>query len=298
MPSVVIEVMVKHGVGWTPTIAKWLRPLSPHAKRFRERENQILDNPMANLPPSARAVADSAYDKLWKRYTPAQLDRTKIFYEKANEFIRRFVKAGGMLKEGSDPPRGMAAILMHEAMTMDVDAGVSPMTAIQAATLNVAKTFRKDKDYGSVEPGKVADLSIIEGDPLKDIWMTQNVKLVVLGGKLIDVAFQKYENPIPSFYTYQTLPRAISVMPGRMRQGEGPVVMSVRGEGIWPFHRVYLNGAPLPTRYKSKTELEATISPQDIPSAGTYIVTVKADGEPVPESHRARLVVGFDDDRA
>jgi len=52
-------------------------------------------------------------------------------------------------------------------------------TAIQAATLNVARTFKKDKDYGSVEPGKVADLSIVEGDPLQDIWMTQNVKMVI-----------------------------------------------------------------------------------------------------------------------
>ena len=62
---------------------------------------------------------------------------------------------------------------------VSVEAGVPPMKAIQAATLNVAKTFKKDKDYGSVEPGKVADLSIVEGDPLEDIWMTQNVKMVI-----------------------------------------------------------------------------------------------------------------------
>ena len=42
----VIGVMVEHGVAWTPTIAKWLRPLSPSAPRFREREREILDNPM------------------------------------------------------------------------------------------------------------------------------------------------------------------------------------------------------------------------------------------------------------
>ena len=44
----VIETMVKRGVAWTPTIAKWLRPLSPSAQRFRERENQILDDPNAD----------------------------------------------------------------------------------------------------------------------------------------------------------------------------------------------------------------------------------------------------------
>ena len=88
---------------------------------------------------------------------PAQLEQAKVGYEKAKEFIRRFVQAGGILKEGSDPPRGMAALLMHQALAMDVEAGVPPMKAIQAATLNVARTFKKDKDYGSVEPGKVAD---------------------------------------------------------------------------------------------------------------------------------------------
>ena len=41
--------MVKHKVAWTPTIAKWLRPLSPSAERFRERENEILNNPNADL---------------------------------------------------------------------------------------------------------------------------------------------------------------------------------------------------------------------------------------------------------
>ena len=154
----VIAAMVQHHVAWTPTIAKWLRPLSPSAERFRARENEILNDPNADLPAAVRTVTDNAYDKLLKRYTPEQLERAKIGYEKAKEFIRRFVQAGGILKEGSDPPRGMAALLMHQALAMDVEAGVPPMTAIQAATLNVAKTFRKDKDYGSVEPGKVADL--------------------------------------------------------------------------------------------------------------------------------------------
>ena len=65
----VIDAMVKHGVAWTPTIAKWLRPLSPSAERFRERENEILNDPNADLPPTVRAVTDNSYDKLLRRYT-------------------------------------------------------------------------------------------------------------------------------------------------------------------------------------------------------------------------------------
>ena len=290
----VIGAMVERHVAWTPTIAKWLRPFSPSAKRFRERENQILNDPNADLPVAVRAVTDNAYDKLLKRYTPEQRAQAKVGYEKASEFIRRFVQAGGILKEGSDPPRGMAALLMHQALTMDVEAGVPPMTAIQAATLNVAKTFKKDKDYGSVEPGKVADLSIVEGDPLQDIWMTQNVKLVILDGKVIDIGFQKYKNPIPSFYSYQSLPLDLEIAPLFLIEGSGPTTLRVRGQGgMWPFHQVMLNGEPLPTSFVSKDELKATISPEAIPKAGTYIVTLKCEGEAFPESHRAHLVVGF-----
>ncbi len=73
-----IGEMVERGVAWTPTIAKWLRPLSPSAERFRARENEILDNPKSNLPAAVRAVTDNAYDKLYQRYTPEQLDLAKI----------------------------------------------------------------------------------------------------------------------------------------------------------------------------------------------------------------------------
>jgi len=290
----VIGAMVEHQVAWTPTIAKWLRPLSSSAERFRKRENEILNDPNADLPAAVRAVTDNSYDKLFKRYTPAQRDQAKVGYEKAKEFIRRFVEAGGILKEGSDPPRGMAALLMHQALAMDVEAGVPPMTAIQAATLNVAKTFKKDKDYGSVEVGKVADLSIVEGDPLQDIWMTQNVKMVVMGGKVIDIGFKKYKNPIASFYSYQSSPLDLEISPLFLIEGSGPTTLKVRGQGgMWPFHQVILNGEPLPTSFVSKDELKAIIPPEAIAKAGTYVVTLKCEGEVFPESHRAHLVVGF-----
>jgi hypothetical protein len=56
---------------------------------------------------------------------------------------------------------------------------------------------------------------------------------------------------------------------------------------MWPFHRVILNRAPLPTRFVSKDEVEAIIPSEAITKAGTYIVTLKCEGEAFPESHRA-----------
>jgi imidazolonepropionase-like amidohydrolase len=289
----VIKAMVDHHVAWTPTIAKWLRPLSPSAQRFWQREQEILADPKANLPAAVRYVTEYTTEKLFKRYKPEQLAAAKVGYEKANEFIRRFVAAGGILKEGSDSPRGMAGLLMHEALVMDVEAGVPPMTAIQAATLNVAKTFHKDKDYGSVEPGKVADLSIVEGNPLQDIWMTQNVKLVVKDGKVVNPEFTGYENPIPEYNSWQQLSVRIEATPYAIVQGTGPTTITVKGRGFWPFHYVLLNGKPLKTKFVSRSELQAVVPAEAVKDVGMYIVTVKSRGEPVAVSGTAPLVVKY-----
>jgi hypothetical protein len=289
----VIAPMVEHRVAWTPTIAKWLRPLSPSAQRFWQKEQEILGDPNTNFPAAVRIVTEFTTEKLFKRYKPEQLEHTRIGYAKANEFIRRFVQAGGILKEGSDSPRGMAGLLMHEGMTMDVEAGVPPMTVIQAATINVAKTFRKDKDFGSVEPGKVADLSIVEGNPLQDMWSTTNVKMVVSNGKLVDIGFHKYVNPIPEFNSWQQLSEHIVVSPLALTQGSGPTVLKVRGKGFWPFHQVLMNGRELETRFVSRTELEATVPADAIQDVGMYKITVKSRGETVAESYPAPLVVRF-----
>jgi imidazolonepropionase-like amidohydrolase len=289
----VIAPMVERHVAWTPTIAKWLRPLSPSAQRFWQKEQEILGDPGTNFPAAVRVITEYTTEKLFKRYRPEQLERTRIGYAKASEFIRRFVQAGGILKEGSDSPRGMAGLLMHEGMTMDVEAGAPPMAVIQAATLNVAKTFRKDKDYGSVEPGKVADLSIVEGNPLVDMWATTNVKMVVMNGKQIDIGFHKYVNPIPEFNSWQQLSEHIEVTPYALIQGAGPTTIKVRGKGFWPFHQVLLNGRELETRFISRNELDAIIPPDAIQNVGMYKVTVKSRGEPIAESNPAPLVVGF-----
>ena len=289
----VIAAMVDHRVAWTPTIAKWLRPLSPSAQRFWQKEEEILADPGANLPVAVRVITEYTTEKLFKRYRPEQLERTRIGYAKANDFIHRFVQAGGILKEGSDSPRGMAGLLMHEALTMDVEAGVPPMTAIEAATLNVARTFHKDKDYGSVEPGKVADLSIVEGNPLQDMWATTNVKTVVMNGKVVDIGFHKYVNPIPEFNSWQQLSEHIEVSPLALTQGTGPTILKVKGKGFWPFHQVLLNGRELETRFVSRGELDATVPAEAIQDVGMYKVTVKSRGEPVAESYPAPLVVRF-----
>jgi hypothetical protein len=178
---------------------------------------------------------------------------------------------------------------------MFVEAGVSPMQAIQAATINVAKAFRKDKDFGTVEPGKVADIIAIDGDPLKDAWTIQNVRMVVLGGKIVDTNFHAdYKNPIPNVRPWRATPRDIEITPRSITQGSGPATLTVSAQrGFDRFHKVTLNGKELETRFVSGGELEATIPPQALKQAGTYTVMVVSQGDFASRSEPAYLIVSF-----
>ena len=65
--------------------------------------------------------------------------------------------------------------------------GYTPMEAIKAGTVNGAKLMRREKEIGTVEAGKLADLVLVQGDPLKDILTlarAEHVKMVLIGGKI------------------------------------------------------------------------------------------------------------------
>jgi imidazolonepropionase-like amidohydrolase len=66
-----------------------------------------------------------------------------------------------------------------------VEAGLSAGDVIQAATQNAAEHLGLAKDLDTVEPGKLADLIIVDGDPLKDISTLHKVKIVVQSGRVV-----------------------------------------------------------------------------------------------------------------
>jgi len=83
-------------------------------------------------------------------------------------------------------------------MQMLVDIGIPPMKAIQGATLWSAEVIGRDADLGSIQPGKLADFTVIDGDPLADIRATRRVRMVIKGGVVMDTAYDpKWSNPIP-----------------------------------------------------------------------------------------------------
>ncbi|HEX9455812.1 MAG TPA: amidohydrolase family protein, partial [Candidatus Binatia bacterium] len=276
----VVAAVVAKNISWSPTIATWYRPLSPSVARFKERELSILENKnAAYLPQVLRQQALGQYER-YAKFPADRLNNVREGYKKLEDLIRRYVKAGGLIRAGSDPNNGLPGLGVHQEMVMFVEAGLTPMQAIQAGTINVAKAFRKDKDYGTIEAGKFADIILIDGDPLKDIWSVQNVKWVMLGGKVVDREFHaNFKNPIPAIRPWRATPQAIELEPRSLTQGSAGTLKISARRGFDKFHKVMLNGKELDTRFVSATELEATVPAQMTKDAGTYPVVVIGQGD-------------------
>ena len=78
--------------------------------------------------------------------------------------------------------------MLVDEMELLVESGLSPMEVLVAGTLENARYFRADDRLGSVEPGKLADLVLVEGDPLADIRAMRCVKWVMLNGRWVSPA--------------------------------------------------------------------------------------------------------------
>ncbi len=290
----VVKAAVDKNISWSPTIATWYRPLSPSVARFKERELSILDNKNAGyLPRVLREQALGQYER-YAKFGPERLARAQEGYKKLEDLIRRYVKAGGLIRAGSDPNNGLPGLGVHQEMVMFVEAGLTPMQAIQAATINVAKAFRKDKDFGTVEPGKIADIVVIDGDPMKDIWAVQSVKLVVLGGKIVDSEFHaNYKNPIPAIRAWRATPQEIDVAPRSLVQGASGTIKVTARRGFDKFHKVMFNGKEIETRFVSPSELEASVPAQLTKDIGTYPVLVVGQGDSASRSAPAYFIVSY-----
>ena len=95
-------------------------------------------------------------------------------------------KAGIPIVPGSDT--GLVGYGLHRELELYVEAGMTPMEAIQSATIVSAKAMKLERELGTVEAGKRADLILVEGDPLADIRALRRVSRVITDGRVFDPA--------------------------------------------------------------------------------------------------------------
>jgi imidazolonepropionase-like amidohydrolase len=95
-------------------------------------------------------------------------------------------RAGVPILAGTDSmnPQCFPGFGLHDELALLVDAGLSPLAALQAATRNAADFMGQLDHRGTIEVGKTADLVLLDKDPLTDIHNTRSIQAVVLSGKL------------------------------------------------------------------------------------------------------------------
>lgn len=96
-----------------------------------------------------------------------------------------FFRAGGLLVVGTDPTGAgglVPGFANQRAVELLVESGLSPVEAIQVATLNGARSLGREAEVGSIAVGKLADLIIVRGDPTRDITAIRDVRLVFKEG--------------------------------------------------------------------------------------------------------------------
>jgi imidazolonepropionase-like amidohydrolase len=301
-----VRFMVERKTHWTPTMATQWRALTPKRERFKEAEMRFLADPnLVYLPPYFKANLREYFEGTARITDKEFLQRVHAGYEKLQDFIRRFVRAGGKIQTGSDPNSVLPAWGIHTEMELLVDAGLTPMEAILAATRNPAEEIRRENEIGVIKAGSFADVVVVDGNPLDDIARTRNIKMVFKDGKQIKLGYHKdFKNPIPLLDGDRPAPEIDEIAPESVAQGDGPVTLTIAGGNFMSTSVAALNGRPLPTRvelnraqypqnFDRARKLTATIDPKLIEKAGTYTITVVEPGRGGFVSNPKYLIVKF-----
>ena len=164
----VIQLFGRSGRTLTPTHFGAMNPYLAKNPTYR-------DDPRMNLYP------------VWARETISGNDpmaaMLKPLLEGQYKALKKMYDAGTLVTAGTDT---MIANNLHAEISSYVDAGLTPFQALQTATVNSAKDL--NLDAGTIEPGKLADIVLVDGDPRENIANTFKVKKVMVNGVTHDVA--------------------------------------------------------------------------------------------------------------
>jgi len=149
--------------------------------------NATTANPPASFEPGITKIPDVLAQPLTDVGPPNENSElgAKIF-QKNVSIVGALHRAGVPIVAGTD--QAVPGHSLHRELELYVEAGLTPMEAIQAATIVPARVMGLEKELGTVEPGKRADLILIDGDPLQDIRNSRNVEYVITNGAMYHTA--------------------------------------------------------------------------------------------------------------
>jgi imidazolonepropionase-like amidohydrolase len=152
-----------------------------------EFQNRPADMPADKVEPGIDHVAPELREQLVNGGMPPQLaaDAQKVTQVDL-ALIGALHRAGVRIVAGTD--QMVPGYSLYREIELYVEAGFTPMEALQAATIVPARAMKVDADSGSIEVGKRADLDILDANPLENVHNIRSVRSVVANGVLYETA--------------------------------------------------------------------------------------------------------------
>lgn len=149
--------------------------------------NFIRDERLAYALPLMKNMWNPKNDFRLRSATPAYFAGEQQEFALKKQFIRALHRGGIRLLAGTDTPNPYCfpGFSLHDELQLFTECGLSPLEALQAATLHPALYFGVQQDLGTVATGKLADLVLLKANPLQDIGHTRAIAAVVLKGRFI-----------------------------------------------------------------------------------------------------------------
>ena len=149
-----------------------------------------LGNDFAGYP-YLRYVSKARQDS-WKRglsntFSDDQIPNIKVYAAYKRVLTTAMHRAGVQFLAGTDAPAlgQVPGFSLHDELALFVQVGFSPLEALRTATINPAQFFARQKDLGTIEPGKLADLVLLDANPLDDIGNTRRISAVIVNGRYL-----------------------------------------------------------------------------------------------------------------
>ena len=194
-----IQVLVEHKTRLTPTIQVSFAGQPKDWQRFGMETRALFADPnlRAYYPADAMAGSLAGFARP-EQAGPAQ-ERRKLGYQNALRFHKMFSDAGGLLIVGGNTNSNKpAGVNMHFELQSLAEAGIAPMKLIQGATKWPAEMIDKGDQLGTVEAGKLADVIVVNEDPLQNIANLDKIDTVIFDGKVVERGYHPwYSVPFP-----------------------------------------------------------------------------------------------------
>ena len=192
MPDGDIELIHDRGLFVITTLV-----VEEYSGRRRMADMSFLNQPLIadTTPPwfltELRAEAARALTGDEKR----EVERSAIGFDEMKRNVKKLRDAGVLLAAGTDAPypgvfQGEG---IHHELELLVAAGFTPLEAIRTATYNAARIMKGDHDWGSLQPGRLANILIVTGNPAERISDTRKIDTVILEGRILDRAALKFD---------------------------------------------------------------------------------------------------------